>query len=328
MVAEPHTLARLETATRLLAEAKTVDEVRDIRNLAEMARVYARERGLGLAAMNHAAEIKIRAERRLGELLREMPKQDGGDAARARSHAVTEDELPPTLEDLGIERMQSHRWQQVAAVPAPVLERHIAETRANDQELTTAGVMRLAREVERETVHANRPKVAPPTGKYRILYADPPWDYSDSGLQQYGHASHHYPTMTIAELCALPIKDLAEDNAVLFLWVTSPFLDECFAVVSAWGFSYKTSFVWDKVAHNFGHYNSVRHEFLLVCTRGSCTPDATTLHDSVQTIERSGKHSEKPEAFRTIIDGLYTHGDRIELFAREAHPNWARWGNE
>ena len=77
-----------------------------------------------------------------------------------------------------------------------------------------------------------------------------------------------------------------------------------------------------------GHYNSVRHEFLLVCTRGSCTPDVPKLFDSVQSIERSNKHSEKPQEFRDIIDTSYLVGKRVELFAREPHEGWEVWGNE
>jgi len=169
------------------------------------------------------------------------------------------------------------------------------------------------------------------TGKYRVIYADPPWQYGNSGVinnDNYGRAERHYPTMSLDELCKLPIKNMAEDNAVLFLWVTSPLLEECFAVIRAWGFKYKTSFVWDKVKHNFGHYNSVRHEFLLICTRGSCTPDSDKKFDSVVTCERTERHSEKPQEFRKIIDTLYPHGRRIELFAREKFEGWDTWGNE
>ena len=121
---------------------------------------------------------------------------------------------------------------------------------------------------------------------------------------------------------------MSDDDAVLFLWVTSPLLEECFPVIKAWGFKYKTSFVWDKVGHNYGHYNSVRHELLLVCTRGSCTPDAKELFDSVQSIEKSRNHSEKPERFREIIDTLYASGQKIELFSRQTVPGWKAWGNE
>ena len=99
-------------------------------------------------------------------------------------------------------------------------------------------------------------------------------------------------------------------------------------MIRAWGFEYKTSFVWDKVKHNFGHYNSVRHEFLLVCTRGSCTPDNSELLDSVQSIERSAKHSEKPEEYRKIIEKMYTHGRKLELFARSRHEGWEAYGDQ
>lgn len=166
-----------------------------------------------------------------------------------------------------------------------------------------------------------------PSGKYRILYADPPWEYGSKNLTDYGHAHGHYKTMSIKELCDLEVEEIATDDAVLFLWVTSPLLDQAFKVIHAWGFTYKASFVWDKVLHNFGHYNSVRHEFLLVCTRGSCLPDSRKLTDSVQTIERTHTHSEKPEAFRQIIDAAYGKGPRIELFARKQVDGWESWGN-
>ena len=169
-----------------------------------------------------------------------------------------------------------------------------------------------------------------PAGKFRVIYADPPWKYGNSGMAMdgYGPAEAQYPTMSVAELCALDIKGIAADDAVLFLWVTSPMLEQAFPIIRAWGFTYKTSFVWDKVNHNFGHYNSVRHEFLLIATRGSCTPEATTLLDSVQTIERPGRHSEKPEEFRQIIETLYPSGRRVELFARTKADGWERFSNE
>ena len=132
----------------------------------------------------------------------------------------------------------------------------------------------------REVQHQQKKQAPPlPTNKYRVWYADPPWRYNDSGAinddDSYGRAERHYPTMSIAELCAMgtEIKAQSEENAVLFLWVTAPLLEECFEVIRAWGFRYKTCFVWDKIGPNFGNYHSARHELLMVCTRGSCTPD-------------------------------------------------------
>jgi N6-adenosine-specific RNA methylase IME4 len=169
-----------------------------------------------------------------------------------------------------------------------------------------------------------------PDGKYQVIYADPPWPYEEHGVsvsQNYGNVERHYQDMTIEEIKQLPVKDLALENSVLFIWVTSPKLNEVWDIITAWGFEYKTSFVWDKVKHNYGYYNSVRHELLLVCGRGKSTPDNSKLYDSVQTIERSEIHSQKPEEFYKIIEDLY-YGPKIELFARNKRQGWEVWGNE
>ena len=180
-----------------------------------------------------------------------------------------------------------------------------------------------------------------PDGQFRVIYADPPWAYDDSGVivpnkarpwhaqDSYGRAERHYPTMSIEDLCALPVQDHVTDDAVLFLWVTSPLLSACWPVIEAWGFEYKTSLIWDKVAHGLGHYVSVRHEFLLLCTRGSCTPDAPTpMPDSVVIERRSETHSEKPESFRKTIERLYPLGARLELFGRHEVEGWTVYGNQ
>jgi N6-adenosine-specific RNA methylase IME4 len=203
----------------------------------------------------------------------------------------------------------------------------LAETQPEEAKAVRDGLKRF-NEVRREQKRAEVTVAAKlPDAKYRVIYADPPWKYGDQLTEDYGPTKFHYPSMTIAELCALPIREMTEPDAVLFLWVTSPLLYEAEPIIEAWGFKYKTSFVWDKVKHNMGHYNSVRHEFLLVCTRGSCTPDAKKLHDSVQSIERT-THSTKPEKFREIIEELYPHGKRLELFARKQSKGWDVYGNQ
>lgn len=165
------------------------------------------------------------------------------------------------------------------------------------------------------------------TGKYRVIYADPPWSYGGSMNETYGTADKHYPTMSLDDLCIMPVPDITEDNAVLFLWVTSPLLEDAFKVINAWGFKYKASFVWDKVKHVMGHYNSVRHELLLICTKGSCVPENMKLFDSVYEEERT-EHSKKPEFFREVIDTIYPSGARIELFARRSVEGWETYGNQ
>ena len=163
--------------------------------------------------------------------------------------------------------------------------------------------------------------------KYRIIYADPPWSYHNAMPEYVTTPDDYYTLMSTQEICEMPVAEITEDNAVLFMWTTSPHLEESFEVVKSWGFKYKTTFIWDKIKHNMGHYNSVRHEILLVCTKGACTPDVKKLFDSVVSIERT-RHSEKPEQFREIIETIYTHGNKIELFARQAPSGWDVFGNQ
>ena len=166
--------------------------------------------------------------------------------------------------------------------------------------------------------------------KFRVIYADPAWSYNDKqDTPQLGGAAKHYQTMSVEQICQLPVKQIAEKDSVLFLWVTSPLLEDSFRVINEWGFKYKTSFIWDKVKHNMGHYNSVRHEILLIATKGSCVPDNKRLYDSVQAIERNDNHSEKPIEFLNIIDDLYNYGNKLEMFCRNIKKsNWYGWGNE
>jgi N6-adenosine-specific RNA methylase IME4 len=189
--------------------------------------------------------------------------------------------------------------------------------------------MQAMREIKRASLSER--VAALPEGKHRVIYADPPWKYGDErgGLDVADSAAaSHYPTMSVSDLCAMSVKDLAADDAVLFCWATFPLLPDALEVVKAWGFKYKTAIVWHKQRANLGNYHNASAELLLVCTRGSCTPDSDERPDQVQSIAR-GRHSEKPEAFRELIDRMYQHGPRIELFRRgEAPEGWRVWGNE
>lgn len=169
-------------------------------------------------------------------------------------------------------------------------------------------------------------------GMYRVLYADPPWLYSDSGPTADGSlakAERHFPGMTPEALAALPVEAHALPDSVLWMWSTSSFLPIALQLGEHWGFTYKTSVVWDKVLGNYGHYVRVHHELLLIFTRGSCLPDAPTpMPDSVQTIRRGDEHSGKPEEFRQLITKLYTRGPYLELFGRKPCQGWSVFGND
>jgi N6-adenosine-specific RNA methylase IME4 len=178
-----------------------------------------------------------------------------------------------------------------------------------------------------------------PDGYFRVFYVDFPWKYREDGVvlgeggaEEFTKAEKQYPTMSMDEIIdfAERIKSRAMHDAVMFMWVTSPMLFDNPGpreVIEAAGFEYKACFVWDKQLHNPGKYNSVRHEFLLLCTRGSATPDRLTPQiDSVVSLQR-GDHSSKPEEFRKIIERLYD-GPYLELFGREQVDGWTVYGND
>jgi N6-adenosine-specific RNA methylase IME4 len=174
-------------------------------------------------------------------------------------------------------------------------------------------------------------------GMYRVIYADYPWNYSDRQRSSQSGQADHYPGMPIEEGIRLPVEAHALPNAVLFFWVTSSFLyyatdpdhgPDAYRLIRAWGFEPKSSIVWDKADHNWGNYVSVRHEFLIIATRGSCTPDRPTpMFDSVVLERPEPTHSKKPETFRRMIERLYD-GPYLELFGRDPVPGWTVFGND
>ena len=271
----------------------------------------------------------------------------------AKERAEWREQLPQVLADIGLDlKMRTiynygsvaTRVGQRARLMAPSY-RHadvVADlpedeqieilTEAADEHLTVQETRNLKREKKRRRVLEGQAELR---GIYRVIYADPPWHYKDSGATPDGSlakVARHYPTLTMDQLCKLPVAAHAMKNAVLFCWVTAPMLYENPGpreVIEAWGFKPKSGIVWDKVLHNFGHYVAVCHEHLIIATRGSCLPDAPTpMPDSVQTIRRGDVHSQKPREFRDLITKLYTTGPYLELFGREAVDGWDVFGND
>jgi N6-adenosine-specific RNA methylase IME4 len=322
-------LLRLDAACRALAEAKSLDVVKLLRDNAQLFQHYSRERGYGLQALNDAAEIKLRAERRLGELIPECFPHGGDRRTDSTSHDVR-------LKDLGISYMDSHRWQKMARVPAEDFEQHVAEVRERGDELTTAGVLRLAKKLEQPGKQEESPGAPGCTledlatlidqgESFGTIYADPPWQYGNQATR--ASTDNHYKTMTVDEIAALPIQQLAEEKAHLHLWTTNGFLRDAFRVMDAWGFEYKSVFVWCKPQMGLGNYWRVSHELMLLGVRGGLRFPETERGIKSWCIIDRGRHSGKPEQVRRLIERV-SPAPRLELFGRMALQGWAVWGNE
>ena len=168
--------------------------------------------------------------------------------------------------------------------------------------------------------------------KYPIIYADPPWRYSAKKVQ--GAAENHYPTMSIDELCALPVAELAAKDSALFMWATFPQLPEALRLIRAWGFTYKSvAFVWlkknkkaDSWFYGLGFWTRANAEICLLATKGHPKRQAADIHQFI--ISPIEAHSKKPDETRDRIVALMGDLPRVELFARQTSPGWDVWGNE
>lgn len=163
--------------------------------------------------------------------------------------------------------------------------------------------------------------------RFPVIYADPPWHFESWTPAGMGRAAEqHYPCMTLEDICALPVSDIAADDAVLFMWATAPMIPEALRVVEAWGFAYKTNAIWAKDSIGLGYWLRNQHEHLIIATRGNMPPPAharsSVFHGA------SGRHSQKPASVRDWIRDAYPDVGRIELFARDAAPGWTVWGHE
>lgn len=160
--------------------------------------------------------------------------------------------------------------------------------------------------------------------KFGCIYADPPWLYDNQGTR--AATGNHYGGMTVDELCALPVRDIAADDAHLHLWTTNGFLFECPKIFEAWGFEFRSSFVWVKPQMGIGNYWRNSHEILLTAIRGNAKRFNDHSMMSWLNCER-GLHSSKPEQVRHFIERA-SPPPYLEMFARSGAPNWTVWGDQ
>lgn len=174
-----------------------------------------------------------------------------------------------------------------------------------------------------------------PDRKFSVIYCDPPWDYGGQrqhggeGTADTGGAEAHYPTVDLAMLKALPVWNLAQENCLLFMWATSPHLDQALDLLKAWGFAWATvGFVWDKQRTNPGFYTLSQCELVLIGKRGVIPTPRGSRNERQFVSQLRGEHSEKPDEVRDRIAAMFPELPKIELFARVVRPGWTCWGNE
>jgi N6-adenosine-specific RNA methylase IME4 len=213
----------------------------------------------------------------------------------------------------------------------------LARKAKSDPGITFASIRKaLAYEAPSAPQHQRSPESLPANGMtladleamsgrgYGCITADPPWQYGNQGTR--ASQGNHYGGMSVDDMCALPVSRLAADQSHLHLWTTNAFLFEAKRLIEAWGFTYKSCFVWVKPQMGIGNYWRVSHEFLLLGVRGSVPFVDKSLMSWLE--EPRGKHSAKPERVYDLIQRA-SPGPYLEMFARRrSRPGWSFWGNE
>jgi len=175
-----------------------------------------------------------------------------------------------------------------------------------------------------------------PSKKYSILYLDPPWDYkgqkqhSGAGGSDTGGSAKHYSTVKLRDLKTLDIPSVCEEDCLMFLWTSSPHLDQAIELMKSWGFAYSTvAFVWYKEKTNPGFYTLSQCELCLVGKRGKIPKPRGSRKERQFLSELRGKHSVKPAKIRRRITNMFPIQNKLELFARgSCVDNWDFWGDE
>jgi N6-adenosine-specific RNA methylase IME4 len=304
----------LERVRQTLIEADRFEDILQARSDGELYRQYAGQRRYGIDIQNIGAEIKLRAERRAGELLSTMPKNNGqlfrGDVMIPRDDA-------PTYSELGLNKQQASHWQRASALPEDLFEQYLAETKERHEPLTSAAVLALANALCHDAGAAPpidvRPIVADSTDLFRLvdtgatfgmIYVDPP-----------------YGAMPLHDLAALPVNDLAAEQAHLHLWAPSAYLFDAKAVLEAWGFACRSTFVWVNPQPGEGTYWRESHTLLLLGVRGRA-PFREAMRSWVEVSAESG--GSKPHVIREMIERV-SPAPYLELFGEQAVPGWAVW---
>lgn len=315
-----------------LATSVDLSEVKDIADKASAMNSYARVAHDAQLEI-WVAEVRLRARRRIGELSAALPKATGANLPNVA------DSRRPAKRDIlklaGISKDEAHRCERIAQMDEEAFEAFISRKKAAGMPVTADEVVKAVAKQSRKNDVVRRaltPDVLVSSDltdltnrgmKFGTIYADPPWLYDNQGTR--GATSDHYRGMTTEEIAALPVKPLAADVAHLHLWTTNAFLFDAKHIMEAWGFEYRSCFIWVKPQMGMGRYWRVSHEFLLLGVRGECSFQDPSLM-SWGEFDR-GRHSAKPPEVRTFIERS-SPSARLELFGRQLAPGWVVWGNE
>lgn len=331
-------LTTYDAARHAVEVCCTVDEAKDIADKAAALKLYAKQSHDPQMEL-WVAEIRMRAKRRIGELSTSLetgqPRDGGGRLASSGNTAKA-----VILKSAGLSTSEAHRCEKLAAIPTADFESLLAELRDRGEVVTGQSVAKALAKRNRKGAVAERARenedgcsltdlrsLIADGRKFGTIYADPPWLYDNQATR--ASTGDHYVGLTVDQLCdpdVMPVAALAADDAHLHLWTTNAFLFDAPRIFSAWGFEFRSAFVWVKPQIGIGNYWRNSHEYLLTAIRGNAKRFNDHSIKSWGEFDRR-QHSAKPEEIRGLIERA-SPGPYLELFGRRQAPGWTVWGNE
>lgn len=328
---------KIEKAREMLAACRRVDEAKSIRDQAVAIRIYFRQQNASREAQNDAAEIKVRAERRIGELTRVLekaPSPKTGKAGPGRGkRAGTKDMFSKgrALKEIGVSRQQASEFERIASVPERHFEAFIRQQRSDPTgEITTMAILKEARMTQRAAKHrqqvANVKRFRWPTGKFPVISVDPAWKFDKRAEDETHRDGAGYPRMTVEEVCRLKIP--SADDCILFLWCPNALVAEGVhvRVLQAWGFKPILCATWTKDKMGLGDWMRGNTEQYILAIRGKPVVNLTN-QTTGNTWPYCGPSRKPPEFFETMAE-LCPATPRLEMFACEEHEGWVAAGSE
>jgi N6-adenosine-specific RNA methylase IME4 len=279
--------------------------------------------------INWATEIRMRAERRAGEMLRSMGERRGGDK---KSNSQVSEFDRPSNKKLGITDTQSWRWQKLSALAQEEFEQRVKEAQQQaTHALDTTRQQRSEEKKERRAQHeaelATKIK-ALPNKRFGVILADPEWRFvpwsEETGSDR--SAANHYATSRLEEIKKRDVPSIAADDSVLALCATVPMLPQALEVMKAWGFDYRSHCVWLKNRIGTGYWFRNSHELLLIGVKGDVPAPAPGTQWQSAFDADVGEHSEKPVEIYNLLEAYFPNLPKIELNARKKRDGWEVWG--
>jgi N6-adenosine-specific RNA methylase IME4 len=319
-------LAALDTACQALAEANTLEEVKELRDVAEAVRKYLKSAAKALEVQRRAAELRLRAERKLGQLLNDAHLR-GGDR-RSNLHRVS-----LKLRDSGITHQQSRRCQLMASIPDADFEQYIRRCNESEKEMTSSALIRMAERIKEETqcrsaeersralgeIKARLEELIGKGTRFACVLVRPAWPQQKDRPCRTKSGRDDAVCAFTRRLARLPVGKIAADEAHLHLYAPSEWLGSAIMLLRSWGFTYRDVFLWHRKPESYGLYWRTASEFLVLGVRGRLPFRDNGIVDWAETDEESSTDLSEPiaELIERVSPGPY-----LELFGSRPRNRW------